>query len=153
MKTIRILLFLFIVGISTSAYSQSKIGIGAQLFSPTGISVKADLNDKMAITGITSFVVSDFNNELILQANLIFKKQRPDFNIESGNLYMYYGGGLHAIFSDVFINEFSLRAPIGVEYEIAETPLGVYLDFAPTLMVDPNTVFYLTSSMGVRFYF
>jgi hypothetical protein len=150
-------IFLFAIALAVSlnydTQAQSKFGIGGQLFSPTGISVKTDFNEKLALTGVTSFTFSDFNNSIILQANLIFKKQKPEYNIESGKLYLYYGGGIQAEFYENITNRFWLRAPIGIEYEIAETPLGIYLDVAPSLMVEPNMIFTLYSSMGVRLYF
>tara|TARA_R110002096_G_scaffold170840_1_gene343459 strand:+ start:3079 stop:3543 length:465 start_codon:yes stop_codon:yes gene_type:complete len=149
---------IFIAGLFTlltvSVQAQNKgFALGAQLFSPTGISAKYAISESSSITGATSFRLNDFNNYITLQGNFILNGSKDQFNIESGLLRSYYGIGLNLIFQERGDASIGFRIPIGVEYALENQPLEIYMDVAPTLSIKPNTMFYFDSSMGVRYFF
>lgn len=152
-KILGITLIVLILTIPNTASGQEKIGVGGQLFSPTGITLKADLDNRVAVTGVTGFVLRDDFSSITLQANLILKNKPDDIEVDLGEMYFYYGGGIQVTLQETFANTFSIRAPIGIEYEFESNPLGIYMDLAPVIDVEPNVVFYLSSSLGFRYYF
>lgn len=151
----RVLATIFFVALAVSVNAQSQgFAVGAHFFSPTGVSAKYTLTESTAITGVVGFLLSDyFSNSFTLQANFIKNGERDQFSLESGLLRSYFGAGLNLIFEEGSDPGFGLRVPLGVEYGIADQPLEIYMDIAPTLDIKPNTSFYLSSSMGIRYFF
>lgn len=156
---ITFVLLLSILGLLLSAASEnamaqeSKFGAGAQLLNPTGLTAKYNINEYISVTALTSFRISEFNNSLIMQANLLFKERELTRNVESGDLYPYYGGGIQFAFNEVGSDPVSIRVPVGIEYILEENPIGFYMDIAPTIDLSPGIAIYLGSSLGARFYF
>ncbi len=148
------LLLIVYLGTFNSLHAQeNRYAIGAQLLGPSGVTGKLELNSTTSVTGLATFRIQDGNSSFFLQANLIFSAARDDMEIESGRLTPYYGVGLEADFNELYSNFYSIRGPLGLEYEFESNPLGVYLDIAPTLDVEPNVALYIGSSLGVRYYF
>lgn len=154
MKFKTVLTFLTLALATSSINAQNEgFAIGAQLFSPTGISAKATISDKAAITGALGFNFNEFNNNVSLQSNLILNGNSDSFDIESGVLRPYYGVGVNLIFSENFDNGIGIRLPLGIEYALQDQPLELYMDMAPTINIEPSSAFFLSSSMGVRYFF
>ena len=138
---------------ATSAKSQTEgFALGAQLFSPTGITAKATLSKNAAITGLIGFNINEFNNTISLQTNLILNGNKDSFNIESGFLRSYYGIGVNFIFQENSDAGIGFRVPLGIQYELQDQPLEIYMDIAPTINIEPNSAFFLSSSMGFRYF-
>lgn len=138
--------------VSLKAQEQG-FALGANLFSPTGANIKVTFNESVAFTGVVSFNLNDYNNQLGLQANIIKNGDKNQFNLESGLLRSYFGGGVNLHFPEFGKSSFGLRVPVGIEYLLEGQPLEIYMDIAPSLDLSPNTGFYFGSSMGVRYYF
>lgn len=154
MKIKSLLTLATLIIISSSVKAQNEgIAVGAQLFSPTGINVKATISEKAAITGLVGFNLNEFNNNVSLQANLILSGNNDSFSIESGVMRPYYGLGVTLLLWENSNNGIGLRIPLGLEYALEEQPLEVYMDIAPTVNIEPNTAFFLSSSMGLRYFF
>src|SRR5690554_1313796 len=150
----RVLTTIFFVAIAVSANAQSQgFAVGANLFSPAGVSAKYTLSESSAITGVVGFSLNDFNNSFTLQANYIMNGDRDQFSLESGLLRSYYGAGLNLSFQEWGDTGVGIRIPLGVEYGIVDQPLEIYMDLAPTINIQPNTSFFFSSSMGVRYFF
>ena len=139
--------------ISPLMAQESKLALGGQLVGPTGISAKFQLGSTSAITAVTSFNLSEGGNSFFTQFNYILNGKTDNMNIESGTLNSYFGLGLNARFQEIGGTIYGLRIPLGIEYQLEDQPLEIYMDMAPTLDVDPVTSFYLSSSLGARFYF
>ena len=151
-KTVFTFFTLFIATSSLTAQNEG-FAVGAQLFSPTGISAKATISDKAAISGVLAFNINEFSNSVNLQTNLILNGKDDTFNIESGLLRPYYGVGVEIRFSENFDNGIGIRLPLGIEYALQDQPLELYMDMAPTINIGPSSAFFLSSSMGVRYFF
>lgn len=150
----RVLTTIFFVALAVSVNAQSQgFAVGANLFSPAGVSAKYTLSESTAITGVVGFSLNDFNNSFTLQANFIKNGEKDQFSLESGLLRSYFGAGLNLTFQEWGDTGVGLRVPLGVEYAIEQQPLEIYMDIAPTLDIQPNTAFYFSSSMGVRYFF
>lgn len=155
MRKLTLLTFGLFIVISTTriqAQTEQKLGLGGQLLSPAGISAKFNLSEAAAITGLTSFRLSDGANQLTLQLNLTKQNYAEGLEVESGAFYVYYGGGAEVVFSEAFQNSFGVRGPVGIGYNLADAPIEFYMDVAPTVGIEPNISVYINSSMGVRIF-
>ena len=150
----KILIAVFFTLLSISAQAQNKgFALGAQLFSPTGVSAKYAISESSSITGLATFGLNEFNDSFTLQGNFILNGAKDQFNLESGLLRSYYGLGLNLVFQEFGDATIGLRVPIGIEYALEDQPLEIYMDVAPTLNAQPSTAFFFSSSMGVRYFF
>ena len=151
--TLLIVLLSIISLTSSNIFAQDKLGLGGELISPVGLSYKVSLNQKSAITGAFGFFVSDGFNNAILETNYILYRDNENINIGSGELHPYFGTGLAFNFftsSDIAI---ALRVPFGIEYKIDNTPIEVYMDVGPYLVITDPLSFSLDSSLGFRYRF
>tara|TARA_R110000868_G_scaffold198621_2_gene445214 strand:+ start:287 stop:751 length:465 start_codon:yes stop_codon:yes gene_type:complete len=154
MKFKTILTFITLIIATSSVKAQNEgFAVGAQLFSPAGISVKATISESAAITGAVGFSINEFNNSVSVQTNLILNGDEDTFNVESGLLRFYYGIGLNFLISENTDNGIGIRLPLGIEYTLQEQPLEIYMDIAPTINIEPSSAFFLSSSLGVRYFF
>jgi|AntRauTorckE6833_2_1112554.scaffolds.fasta_scaffold01112_3 hypothetical protein len=138
---------------SLNSFAQEKLGIGGELISPVGLSYKISINEKSAITGAFGFFLSDGFNNAILETNYTLYRDNENINIGSGQLHPYFGGGLafnFATSSDVSV---ALRVPFGIEYKIDSTPIEIYMDVGPYLVLTDPLSFSLDSSLGFRYRF
>ena len=129
------------------------IGIGGQLLSPTGISVKAPLGENSAITGAVGFFVSDNFKNSTIEANYILYRGSERFNVDSGSLRPYFGGGLSLGLAENTDARLSLRVPFGIEYGLESAPVEIYMDIGPNVGLTPNVDLVLDSSLGFRIFF
>ncbi|XWN35863.1 MAG: DUF3996 domain-containing protein [Balneola sp.] len=152
---LKTLLTVFTLLISTSSLSAQNEGfaVGAQMFSPTGITAKATISETAAITGVVGFNFNEFNNFILLQTNLILNGNSDAFDIESGILRPYYGVGVNFTFSENSDTDIGFRIPLGMEYSFQDQPFEMYMDIAPTVNVERSSAFFLSSSMGFRYFF
>lgn len=151
-----IILFVFLITFALTnveSIAQDKLGLGGELLSPVGLSYKVSINEKSAITGAFGFFLSDGVNNAVLETNYILYKDNENINIGSGELQPYFGGGLafnFATSSDIAV---ALRVPFGIEYKIDNTPIEVYMDVGPYLVLTDPLSFSLDSSLGFRYRF
>lgn len=152
---LKTLLTVFTLLISTSSLSAQNEGfaVGAQMFSPTGITAKATISESAAVTGVVGFNFNEFNNFIHLQTNLILNGNSDAFDIESGILRPYYGVGVNFTFLENLDTDIGFRIPLGMEYSFQDQPFEMYMDIAPTVNVERTSAFFLSSSMGFRYFF
>lgn len=121
MKFKTILTFITLIIAASSVKAQNEgFAVGAQLFSQTGISVKATISKSAAITGAVGFNINEFNNSFSVQTNLILNGDEDTFTVESGLLRFYYGIGLNFLISENTDNGIGIRLPLGIEYTLQD---------------------------------
>lgn len=154
MNTRKLLIAAFsILVLGTSSAFAQGIGIGGQLVSPTGISIKAPVGETSAITGAVGFFVSDNFKSTTIEANYILYRGSDRFNVDSGSLRPYFGGGLSLGLAENTDERLSLRVPFGIEYGLESAPVEIYMDIGPTVGLTPNVDLGLDSSLGFRIFF
>lgn len=147
-----LVIFLFCVSLLTigsKVHAQdSKIGIGAIVNSPTGLSVKAWVNDDFAIDGAFSFQVGKAFSNTYLHVDAL--QHQP-----AGNeaLKFYYGLGSRFIWRDS-TNDVTagIRVPGGISYNINQTNIEGFFEIVPTLDINPLVTFGFQGAVGLRLY-
>lgn len=136
--------------LTATAKAQNKeFGIGIILGEPTGISVKKWLGDHSAIDGAIAWSFGGVNS-FHLHADYLFHNFNL-FDVESGQLPLYYGAGLR--FRTEPEATLGVRFSVGICYILEKAPLDIFLELGPVLNLIPDMEFWLTGSIGARFYF
>jgi hypothetical protein len=66
---------------------------------------------------------------------------------------LYYGPGLAVNYNDYNFLEFGARGDFGIAWMPRRTPLDIFLEIAPTIMLFPGPHFVVNAGIGARFYF
>ena len=150
-----ILSFIMVSTSSLFAQDKGKFAVGGQLISPVGVTAKYALSESSSLTGVLGFFASDSYKSLSFEANYIMYFGSENYNVGSGELNPYWGGGITLGFDDVDGNDatFGLRVPFGIEYGIEDAPIEIYMDIGPTVGISPDVDFGFDSSLGFRFFF
>ena len=142
--------------ISQSALAQQEgIGIGGIINSPTGISLKGYINDKLAVDGAISFSIVENNSSFYVHSNVLYQGDsiNKELNEAGSNLDIYYGAGFRMLWFDNQRDTIiGLRAPLGVTYQIGSTPTETFFELVPTVDVNPAFRFGFDGAVGFRYY-
>lgn len=149
MKKVVLVLFGCLVLLSRG-YSQGEgFGLGIIVGEPTGVSGKYWLDRTNALDGALAWSFLD-EGSLYLHANYIHHHFEV-IDLSSGEMPLYYGGGLKMKFASDFI--LGIHIPLGIAYHFEEAPLDVFLEIRPGLNLIPETRFDMSGGIGVRYYF
>lgn len=164
--TMRILLMTALLSLSSLMRAQSSgFGLGIILGEPTGISMKGWIGSTKAIDGAVAW---DFNGSYLhLHADYLFHNMDL-IHVAKGKLPLYYGPGLRleswtgeghwnhrGHWDDVegTRTDLAIRFPVGLDYLPAATPLDVFLEVVPTLVLSPASWVEFDGGIGVRYWF
>lgn len=149
-KSLFILLFCgSLLTLSHSAFAQqARVGVGAMLNDPTGLSAKVWMNESLAVDGAFSFGLSDNASQLYIHTDIL-----KHLNMKADHFQLYYGLGLRFLVTDVSDDFISgLRVPGGMAYSIPESDLETFFELAPTIDFSPDFRFLFAGALGIRIY-
>lgn len=136
--------------------SEDKFGIGVIAGSPTGVTIKNWLDKKAAIDMAIDWSTSG-TDKFYLQADYLLHDysllQPKDIK---GKIAVYYGLG---VFFQLVDNTqgvddiVGLRLPVGLSYFIPKSPVEIFVEIIPLLVVSPDSDFDVESAIGARYYF
>lgn len=149
--TLLFLALIFTLSLSNNLSAQNtgggKTGVGIMLGEPTGISLKVWNNQRSAIDAGLAWSFSG-KDAIHFHADYLLHKW---LDVEKGDLAFYYGLGGRVVFSDdPFVGA---RIPLGLNYLVPDSQLGLFFEIVPILDVLPDTDFDANGAIGLRFYF
>ncbi len=152
----KILLFFLITGIFLYSHAVSNnFGIGVTVGTPTGLTAKYWLDKYNAVDFATGWSFRNdkfyFHINYLMHNYSILEKGKSKTNLK-GEIPLYAGIGLRTKFGKGE-DEVGFRIPLGITYLFGEMPLDVFLEFAPSLNLYPETDFFIDASLGLRYYF
>lgn len=136
-----------------SIQAQGNNALGGELLSPVGLSYKFGINDNSAISGALGLLISDGPNSAVFEINYLSFQDSDNINLGSGDLTPYLGLGLSFRTSSNSGETISIRVPVGMEYEIDNSPFEIYMDIGPFVTVTDPLAFTFDSSLGFRYRF
>jgi hypothetical protein len=154
------LLLAFMVTGSASADESHRFGIGVIIGSPTGLSAKLMLSQKMAIDAAVGEALIDgqgvqVHADFLLQPLSLYDEEDGVFSLP-----LYFGAGLRFL-DEMRANQgnaahLGFRVPVGIAFEFHHIPLDVFVEAA--LLIDfvhasGESVFGLNAGIGVRYWF
>jgi hypothetical protein len=127
-------------------------GLGIIFGEPTGVSFKYWTGRSMAIDAAAAWSFAD-GSSFQFHMDLLFHSWDV-FRVEKGQMALYYGFGGRIKTKDVngdFVMSF--RLPLGIAYEIARSPVEVFVEIAPMLNLVPKTEAAIGGGIGFRYFF
>lgn len=153
MRTYKIILLTALMGIGfgliETAEAQSRHGnteLGVILGEPTGLSLKLWQSDR---TAYDAAVAWSFGNNESVHVHADYLRHNW-LDVDEGSLALYYGLGARALLSNN--SRFGARIPIGLEYILPSSRLGLFFEVAPLFDVVPETSFGVNGGLGIRFF-
>ena len=144
---------LFTLSTALAAPAEEKrLGLGAILGEPTGLSANYLLGKNNAIDFSIGWNVSGDNNFNLHSDYLWYRHGllKPS----SGSMAVYFGVGGRMELRENASDNYGARAPIGVSYRFADPQaLEVFGEIVPILDLSPSTEFDINIGVGVRYYF
>ena len=140
------------ISLTSLTYAQDadkNVGIGFIVGEPTGLSVKSWTGGGNAFDlGLAwSFGRYDAVN---IHADYLWHNYSAFGDVDSGELALYYGIGGRLVLSND--SQIGARVPVGINYLLEDSPIGLFFEVAPVLNVAPGTDFDVDGGIGVRFY-
>lgn len=140
-------------------------GVGVILGEPTGFTGKFWLSSDRAVDAGLAFSLSDF---VLLYGDYLFHFPGA-FGRSNAFLHQltpYVGLGAELFVSENTANtngkyftannssvDFGVRIPLGIEWKIPRSPVGVFVELVPGLGLLPGTFGFFQGGIGARFYF
>lgn len=163
MRTLLTAFALLLIGLlpPCAAAQPAGIGVGAQIATsnaggpaPVGLSVKAWIDNRQAVTGATSLRFAEDAGPpsfWILEVNYLFHNFEP-LTVEEGDLGLYVGPGVQFILAEG-TDVVAFRGPIGLNYIFEETPADIFIEVAPMLQITDPTQLRFDGAIGFRYFF
>ncbi|MFH5831401.1 hypothetical protein ACG2F4_00830 [Halalkalibaculum sp. DA3122] len=148
--TVSILCLLFSAHSAVAQNQDGKLGVGLMVGEPTGISLKYWQSQQNAIDGGLAWSLGQYD-AVHLHADYLWHNYSVFDEVEEGQLPLFYGIGGRLIFTE---NDavLGVRVPVGINYLFEESPVGLFLELAPTINLAPSTDFDIGGALGVRIY-
>ncbi len=135
----------------------NNFGLGIMVGEPTGISFKSWKSPSTAIDGGIGwgFGKDGFFN---VHADYLIHRSQALKN-QTNSLPVYFGIGAKLNYRDDEFDDYDaktilgVRIPLGLAAFIKDTPVDIFAEIVPGLILLPETDFDLDVSLGIRYYF
>ena len=156
-----LVVFTVLLGAVPAAQAQSRFGFGFILGEPTGLSFKYRMNRDNAVDGAIGF--SPWDRARIHVDYLWHARpfRDPNFALHYGiGLAVGFGGEDRFFFSrkgDGYVVRsrslgFGARVPFGIDFMIPRSPIELFFEIAPLVVLSPDAGVGIDFGLGVRFY-
>lgn len=145
--TVLTILTSLLIGFFSSADAQnrhSNTELGIILGEPTGISAKFWQSDRTAISGAAAWSFGR-HESVHLHADYTIHNW---LDVEEGSMALYYGLGARTVLANN--SRLGARIPVGLQYILPSTRLGLFFEVAPTFDLIPETKFGVNGGLGIR---
>lgn len=152
LKNIVLSALLIITLSSIKSYSQDKgFGLGVMLGEPTGVSGKYWLDNSHALDFGLAYSFVHPKSTFSLHADYLF--HNSELIKSSQRLPVYYGVGARLHFGNGEKGTLGARGVLGIVWMPMETPVDVFIEFAPVFNLFPETSLHMDLAVGGRYYF
>jgi len=141
----KILFSLFALIVLTAVVFSAPLGVGVKVGEPTGLYVRS-------YTSSTSFVGVTAAWSFVHDSFLVDADYNGIYPNLFGDVDFSYGAGVHVGMASDNLR-LGVRAPLALNYGIPNTPLLVFVEFAPGFDIVPETEFNLSGGAGLVYIF
>ncbi|NTU52415.1 MAG: hypothetical protein HGA97_01675 [Chlorobiaceae bacterium] len=144
---------IFIAATNASATLHDEgLYVGLIVGEPTGISIKKWTDQTHAIDCAIAFSIVDDHRFQIHADYLVHDSSLMNNSEIKGSTLWYYGVGARLLLKNDNTH-FGIRAPLGIDYLFAKSPLDVFAEIAPIVDVAPKINLDLGVAIGLRYFF
>ena len=145
----------------TKAQSR-KFGLGVIIGEPTGLSAKLWTSNNNALAFGLGWSVqgyrfngfdSDYDRVTRSHIHVDYLWHSFDAISYSGEFPLFYGIGGRIVTGPEYSGTFGVRGIIGIAWLPRSTPLDIFIEVVPTLLLVNSTGFGIEAGIGARFYF
>lgn len=137
--------------------ADNNFGLGIMVGEPTGISFKSWQTSSTAIDGGIGwgFGKDGFFN---VHADYLIHRSQA-LNNRTNSLPVYFGIGVKLNYRDDEFDDYDaktilgVRIPLGFAAFVKDTPVDIFAEIVPVMILLPETDFDLDVSLGIRYYF
>jgi len=157
------LLFVFLMLSFSITQAQSrKFGLGVIIGEPTGLSAKLWTSGNNALAFGLGWSVqgyrfngfdSDYDRVTRSHIHVDYLWHSFDAISYSGEFPLFYGIGGRIVTGPEYSGTFGVRGIIGIAWLPRSTPLDIFIEVVPTLLLVNSTGFGIEAGIGARFYF
>jgi hypothetical protein len=144
---------LLLAGLVLVAYvvpDAGALGVGVVLGEPTGLSMKQWVSVRAALGGAAAW---SFEDQSAFHVHVDYLLHGPvQVEGDAGRLLYYFGLG-GRLKAEEEESRFGVRAPLGIDYVFAVSPLDIFLEVVPLLDLAPGTDFHINGGIGIRYFF
>jgi hypothetical protein len=148
--------FNFFAQAHVPAHSRSTWGLGLMIGDPSGVSARKWLSKERALDFGLAY---SFNEYVVLMADYkwIFRDWIED-EFDTDHFHPTIGVGMSLSALDQSVTEedsfyLGVRIPLGVEWVIPDTRVGVFIELTPLLQIVSSTEVDIMGTLGARYYF
>ena len=158
-----VLLLVLIVTTSISTHAQSKkFGLGVIFGEPTGLSAKLWLSNTNALAfglgwSVQGYRFNGFDSDYdrVTRTHIHVDYLWYSFNAISSSreFPLFYGIGGRINTGQEYSGTFGVRGVLGIAWLPRSTPLDIFIEVVPTLLLVNSTGFGIDAGIGARFFF
>ena len=158
-----VLLFVLLILSFSGTQAQSrKFGLGVIIGEPTGLSAKLWTSNENALAfglgwSVRGYRFNGFDNDYdrVTRSHIHVDYLWHSFNAisYSGEFPLFYGIGGRIVTGPEYSGTFGVRGIIGIAWLPRSTPLDIFIEVVPTLLLVNSTGFGIEAGIGARFYF
>ncbi|NJD21471.1 MAG: hypothetical protein FIA82_02200 [Melioribacter sp.] len=161
--SVYVLLFVFLILSSSMTKAQSrKFGLGVIVGEPTGLSAKLWTSNNNALAfglgwSVQGYRFNGFDPDYnrVTRSHIHVDYLWHSFNAisYSGEFPLFYGIGGRIVTGPEYSGTFGVRGILGIAWLPRSTPLDIFIEVVPTLLLVNSTGFGIDAGIGARFYF
>lgn len=138
-----------------SAYGPEakRFGIGVYAGEPTGLTLKGYLTQRAALNGVAAWSFPDDAITLIGDLNYELFDIPVDSKVLTLPFYLGVGGKVALDAGQNDDTEIGVRVPVGVGLQWVTSPIEIFFEVVPGIVLVPETKFDIMGGLGLRFYF
>ena len=146
-RSVMVLMALALLVPDWAAAQHTRLAVGVIVGEPTGVSGKLWLSHAGAVDAAAAW---SFVNQGAVHLHADYLLHNHDLiKVESGTAAVYYGLGGRLKFGTQ--TSVGVRIPVGIEYLLAEIPVGVFAELGPVLDLAPSTKLRFNGAIGARY--
>lgn len=155
------IIFLILLFSSTQAQNK-KFGLGVIIGEPTGLSAKLWLSNHNALAFGLGWTVQgyrfngfdpDYNKGTRTHIHVDYLWHSFNAISSSGEFPLFYGIGGRIVTGPEYSGTFGVRGVLGIAWLPRSTPLDIFIEVVPTLLLVNLTGFGIEAGVGARFFF
>ncbi|MBX3006797.1 MAG: hypothetical protein KF816_02100 [Melioribacteraceae bacterium] len=155
-----VLIISLLLALPITQAQSKKFGLGVIIGEPTGLSSKLWLSNNNALVfgvgwSVDGYRISgyDYNKTTLVHIHVDYLWHSFDAIKSNREFPLFYGIGGIINRGREYRGNFGIRGVLGIAWMPRSTPLDIFIEVVPTLLLINSTSFGIDAGIGARYYF